>query len=147
MREKKPDSKYYTANRVSANFSSSGHPVRPPRRNKKSDYEDFSFSGSSKTPDPVYGSLKKNNPPSTRSQSALVSEKYYFGNPVTIKKSSAPSQPHGGLNRSFSSVQNLHSKPKQPGHHASTGNIYQATTSSRNAVVQQSGRNRTTRES
>merc|ERR1712117_656930 len=34
LREKS-DKKYYTDNRVSAHFSSSGHPVRPPRRNKK----------------------------------------------------------------------------------------------------------------
>ena len=38
MREKKPERSYYAENRQSANFSSSGHPVRPPRRQKQSDY-------------------------------------------------------------------------------------------------------------
>ena len=38
MREKKPERNYYSENRMSANFSSSGHPVRPPRRQKHSDY-------------------------------------------------------------------------------------------------------------
>merc|ERR1712106_933612 len=72
MREKKPDKNHYASNRVSANFSSSGHPVRPPRRNKKSDYEEFNYSAPSKKTDSVYGSLKQSDPPapSTRSQSA-----------------------------------------------------------------------------
>lgn len=38
LREKKPERSYYSENRQSANFSSSGHPVRPPRRQKQSEY-------------------------------------------------------------------------------------------------------------
>ena len=38
LREKKPERNYYSENRQSANFSSSGHPVRPPRRQKQGDY-------------------------------------------------------------------------------------------------------------
>ena len=36
--KKKEDISKYLEHRQSANFSSSGHPVRPPRRQKQSDY-------------------------------------------------------------------------------------------------------------
>jgi len=35
MREKSDNKRYYAANRVSAHFSSSGQPIRPPRKNKR----------------------------------------------------------------------------------------------------------------
>ena len=38
MREKKPERSFYSENRQSANFSSSGHPVRPPRKQRQSEY-------------------------------------------------------------------------------------------------------------
>ena len=44
LREKS-EKNYYTANRVSAHFSSSGHPIRPPRKTKKSHSDQYSSYG------------------------------------------------------------------------------------------------------
>jgi len=106
MREKKQEERNYSSRRVSANFSSSGHPVRPPRKSKGSDYEQLSFSGSNRRPENKSGSIKQSNTRSNRSQSSHVPEKYHFGNPVTVRKvQTTPSNTN--LHRSFSSVQNL----------------------------------------
>ena len=61
-------------------------------------------------------------------------EKYYFGGPVTIKK--YPHGSEGGLSRSYSSVQNIHSaggggQHRRPEHYNSTGNIYRTSHVSR----------------
>ena len=107
MREKKQEGSSYAARRVSANFSSSGHPVRPPRRTKDTTYEQVSVTGSIKQPGNDYGSLKQNNLKSNRSQSAHVVEKYLFGNQVTVRKTQPAPQQTSNLQRSYSSVQNL----------------------------------------
>ena len=107
MREKKQDGNSYAARRVSANFSSSGHPVRPPRRTKDTTYEQVSVSGSIKQPKHDQGSLKQSNAKSSRSQSAHVLEKYLFGNAVTVRKTPTAPQQTSNLQRSYSSVQNL----------------------------------------
>ena len=57
MREK-PERNYYTENRRSANFSSSGHPVRPPRRQKHSDYGYSSLSRQAMDRNSQYSSLR-----------------------------------------------------------------------------------------
>ena len=130
MRERKPDRNYYTENRRSANFSSSGHPVRPPRRNKTSDYGYSSLSRQSQSTDRHYSSLSFRKPESS------PTDKYYFGGPVTVKKYGG-SREHvsgggGGLTRSYSSVQNIHSGhvgghvSRRPEYHNSTGNIYKS---------------------
>jgi len=106
MREKKQEGRDYSSRRVSANFSSSGHPVRPPRKSKGSDYEQVSFSASNRRPENKSDSIKQSNVRSNRSHSSHVPEKYHFGNPVTVRKvQGAPSVTN--LHRSFSSVQNL----------------------------------------
>jgi hypothetical protein len=111
------DKTNYAANRASANFSSTGQPVRLPRKTKKSDFEAFSYL---RLPQKPLSDLSKESySPSKRSQS--VTEKYYFGNPLTVK------QTPGGLNRSYSSVQNLNKRSPRPEHHQSAGNIYKVT--------------------
>jgi len=119
MREKRQDGTNYSSRRVSANFSSSGHPVRPPRKSKGSDYESLAFSRPSKKPEPDYGSLKQNSR-GNRSHSSHVTEKYHFGNPVTVRKTPVLS-PETSLHRSYSSVQNLQ-RTSKPSHH-STENV------------------------
>jgi len=115
------DRNYYTSNRASANFSSSGHPVRPPRRTKTSGYDVGAHYASSKV---------------TSDYRSSPSEKYYFGSTAPIKHG------NGQLNRSFSSVQNLNRKsfqsqslqhqssnnwsPAKPSHHRSSGNLYKS---------------------
>merc|ERR1712083_1278060 len=80
MREKS-DKKNYAANRVSAHFSSSGHPIRPPRKSKKpssilySDYQNHH--------------IECERPQNTRGH-------YYFGSQHTL---------HPALSRSTSLVQ------------------------------------------
>ena len=106
MREKNHDGSNYSSRRVSANFSSSGHPVRPPRKSKGSHYEQFSFSGSTSTADNRASSIKQSNVRSNRSHSSHVPDKYHFGNPVTVRKVHAPPA-DTNLHRSYSSVQNL----------------------------------------
>ena len=124
MREKKQDIHNYAANRVSANFSSSGHPVRPPRRTKKPEYEEFNFTDSLKKSNKAVDYPQQNNSHSNRSQSAHVTEKYYFGNPVTVRKTQKAPQAPNVLHKSFSSVQHLESSTP-PGHYQSTGNLSQ----------------------
>jgi hypothetical protein len=51
-----------------------------------------------------------------------VTDKYYFGNPLAVK------QTPGGLNRSYSSVQNLHKRSARQEHHQSAASIYQVIT-------------------
>merc|ERR1711915_126004 len=87
------DRNYYTSNRASANFSSSGHPVRPPRKTKTSGYDVGAHYASSKV---------------TSDYRSSPSEKYYFGSTAPIKHG------NGQLNRSFSSVQNLNRKSFNP---------------------------------
>ena len=101
LREK-PNKNFYAANRVSADFSSTGQPIRPPRRTKNTNSESFSYPRS-----PQKHHLKENNSTNISSRDGHVTEKYYFGNPQTVKHST------GGLNRSFSSVQNLHQRSEQ----------------------------------
>lgn len=129
MREKRPEKNYYTENRRSANFSSSGHPVRPPRRQKSSDYGYSSLSRQSAS-DRHYSSLsfRKQEPDSH------PTDKYYFGAPTTVRKSREGS----GLTRSYSSVQNVNSgypngqaSQRRPEYHNSTGNIYRSATMGR----------------
>jgi len=54
-REKKED--YYHENRRSAHFTSSGHPVRPPRRKKNTDSESSNYMSQSQ----IYGGSYRNN--------------------------------------------------------------------------------------
>lgn len=107
-RDKKLESQNNAVNRVSANFSSSGHPVRPPRKIKKPDYEEVSFST---TQGKIIPHSVESLPSNKRSRSAHHTEKYYFGNPVTVKKVSTQSTHNGNLHSGFSSVQNLQSAP------------------------------------
>ena len=125
---------YYTENRRSANFSSSGHPVpiRPPRRQKSGGqygYSSLSRGSGSQSSDRHYSSLSFRKPADHN-----PTEKYYFGAPVTIKKYPGS----GGLTRSYSSVQNIHTghtgghreagghTGRRPDYHNSTGNIYKS---------------------
>ena len=80
-------------------------------QSRGSDYESVAFSDPNKKPEPQYGSLKQNNK-TNRSSSSHVTEKYHFGNPVTVRKTPALT-PDTSLDRSYSSVQNLQraSKP------------------------------------
>ena len=125
---------YYTENRRSANFSSSGHPVpiRPPRRQKGGGQ--YGYSGSlsrgsgSQSSDRHYSSLSFRKPADHN-----PTEKYYFGAPVTIKKYPGSGPGQGGLTRSYSSVQNIPGHTvreaggrSRPEHHNSTGNIYKS---------------------
>ena len=132
MREKRPERSYYSENRRSANFTSSGHPVRPPRRQKSSDYGSLSRGQSSNAGH--YSSLSFKRPDNTDHH---PTEKYYFGAPVTTVKKSSSRDSHvgGGLTRSYSSVQNVNSghngsssSLRRPDRYNSTGNIYRSST-------------------
>jgi len=122
---------YYTENRRSANFSSSGHPVpiRPPRRQKSGGqygYSSLSRGSGSQSSDRHYSSLSFRKPADHN-----PTEKYYFGAPVTIKKYPGAGSGSGGLTRSYSSVQNIPGHTgghtgRRPEHHSSTGNIYKS---------------------
>ena len=129
LREKK-DRSYYSENRRSANFSSTGHPVRPPRRQKSSENGYSSLSRQSHSSDNRhYASLSFRRP-----ETSNPTDKYYFGGPVTVKKYPGSRDNVGagaGLTRSYSSVQNVssgqmgHVSSRRPEyHHNSMSNIY-----------------------
>merc|ERR1711874_205555 len=63
---------YYTANRVSAHFSSSGHPVRPPRKTKKSNSDHYSS----------YGQTSEDT-------GRWRGDRYYYGIPHNLARSSS----------------------------------------------------------
>ena len=79
MREGRTERNKYAEHRASANFSSSGHPVRPPRRARGSGSDSASLG---------------------RGQAAPPTEKYYFGAPVTVRKLPGRAESTGGLGRS-----------------------------------------------
>jgi len=163
MRDKK-DKGDYSQNRQSANFSSSGHPIRPPRRREtggRADYEEYNSKRTNSHSiqrashkvtnkeierltrsennkrqgggERLFSSLQRNKPPKAleheqgRSQSANITERYYFGNPVTVKKSQEPSV---ATNKTDSSHHRLQTSgrnlERQSKHASSVGNIHRA---------------------
>jgi len=131
LREKPVERNNYSEKRMSANFSSSGHPVRPPRRQKQSEYGYSSLSRQAMDRNSQYSSQHNSQYSSLRKPEPSPTEKYYFGGPVTIKKYPSSGGGGGGLTRSYSSVQNINSSSggshyRRPDHYNSTGNIYKS---------------------
>jgi len=168
LRDKKENNYYKQQNRQSADFSSTGHPIRPPRRNKtggRSDYKEYNESrgGSNlgmetkqsrnipiERPDAIYSSLQRTGRSNKqveskekiyadhkegrkvqsgddgRSSSANITEKYYFGHPVTVKKNGTTNsirKQSESVVKHNSTQSNLARQSKQT---VSTGNIYKA---------------------
>jgi len=125
----------HNQNRSSAQFSSSGQPVRPPRRKRpeSATYEEFTVNGTQ-----MVKSTESRNPHGSMGESKTdgkdhVREKYYFGHPVTVQKS--PGVHQSSTTRTHQSTthsQNKETKSSTLGRqtqrpHQSTGNIYRAT--------------------
>jgi len=107
MRKKKTDLNYYTANRQSANFSSSGHPIRPPRA------KEYTFNNC-RIPESKKHLLKPERP-----HSLNLTDNYYFGDSVKkTGKYSYPVQVPRQLGRSYHSTQDLSGRHDTYQHHA-----------------------------
>jgi len=107
MRKKRTDLNYYTANRQSANFSSSGQPIRPPRA------KEYTFSNCR------IQETKKELLKQERPQSLNLTENYYFGDSAKkTGKYSYPLQLSRQLGRSYHSTQDLSSRHSTHHHKA-----------------------------
>jgi hypothetical protein len=79
-REKREDRDLYIQNRQSAHYSSSGHPIRPPRRKKRSEYEESSHYGTPQRVRRMDGGIVNSNGTPQR-QIELQMENHYSQSP------------------------------------------------------------------